>query len=94
MLGVYWVSIVTYYILWKSYKHVSNLRATAKSSAEPKPEDFTILVRDVPSRPSDQSIKDRVDLYFRRLHPDTFYRSMVVTDQKEVLISSYTKLYH
>lgn len=83
MLAVYWVSIVTYYILWKSYKHVSNLRATAKSSAEPRPEDFTILVRDVPSRPSDQSIKDRVDSYFRRLHPDTFYRSMVVTDQKE-----------
>jgi hypothetical protein len=82
-LGVYWVSIVTYYILWKSYKHVSNLRATAKSSPEPKPEDFTILVRDVPSSSSDQSIKDRVDSYFRRLHPDTFYRSMVVTDHKE-----------
>jgi calcium permeable stress-gated cation channel len=94
MLGVYWVSIVTYYILWKSYKHVSNLRATAKSSAEPKPEDFTILVRDIPRHPSDQSIKDRVDSYFRRLHPDTFYRSMVVADQKEVLVSSKTKLYH
>ncbi|KAJ4758943.1 ERD (early-responsive to dehydration stress) family protein [Rhynchospora pubera] len=84
MLGVYWVSIVTYYILWRSYKHVSNLRATAKSSPEPKPEDFAILVRDVPSRPSDQSLKDRVDSYFRRLHPDTFYRSMVVTNLKKV----------
>ncbi|KAJ3669991.1 hypothetical protein LUZ60_010315 [Juncus effusus] len=94
--GVYWVSIVTYYLLWKSYKHVSNLRANAKSSAEPKPEDFTILVRDVPGPPAGEPMKDRVDAYFRTLHPDSFYKSMVVVDQKEAnklykKIESYKK---
>ncbi|KAG1348174.1 putative CSC1-like protein ERD4 [Cocos nucifera] len=84
LLGTYWVSFVTFYVLWKAYKHVSNLRAVARSSPEVKPEEFTVLVRDVPRAPPDQTIKDHVDSYFRALHPETFYRSMVVTDNKEV----------
>ncbi|XP_073005301.1 CSC1-like protein ERD4 isoform X1 [Typha latifolia] len=84
MLGVYWVSFVTYYILWRAYKHVLNLRAATKSTLAAKPEQFTVLVRDIPKPPPDQTMKDHVDSYFRALHPDTFYRSMVVTDNKEV----------
>ncbi|KQK21049.1 CSC1-like protein ERD4 [Brachypodium distachyon] len=83
ILSVYWVSFVTYFVLWKSYKHVSNLRAAARSSSDVKPEEFAVLVRDIPVPPPDQTIKDSVDSYFRALHPDTFYKSMVVTDNKE-----------
>uniref|UniRef100_A0A0D9WVH0 CSC1/OSCA1-like 7TM region domain-containing protein n=1 Tax=Leersia perrieri TaxID=77586 RepID=A0A0D9WVH0_9ORYZ len=83
LLAVYWVSFVTYFVLWKSYKHVSNLRAAARSTPDVKPEEFAVLVRDVPMPPPDQTIKDSVDSYFRALHPDTFYRSMVVTDHKK-----------
>jgi hypothetical protein len=84
LLSVYWLSFVTYFILWKSYKHVSNLRAAARSTSDVKPEEFAVLVRDVPIPPPDQSIKDSVDSYFRALHPDTFYKAMVVTDIKKV----------
>nr|GEW78974.1 CSC1-like protein ERD4 [Tanacetum cinerariifolium] len=45
----YWVSIVTYYFLWKAYKHVSDLRAEALMSPEIKAEQFAVLVRDIPS---------------------------------------------
>ncbi|KAG2639937.1 hypothetical protein PVAP13_2KG035200 [Panicum virgatum] len=83
LLSVYWVSFVTYFILWKSYKHVSNLRATARSTPDVKPEEFAVLVRDVPRSSPDETIKDSVDSYFRALHPNTFYRSMVVTDHKK-----------
>ncbi|KAF7001137.1 hypothetical protein CFC21_016866 [Triticum aestivum] len=83
ILSVYWVSFVTYLVLWKSYKHVSNLRAAARSTSDVKPEEFAVLVRDVPIPPPDQTIKDSVDSYFRVLHPDTFYKAMVVTDNKE-----------
>ncbi|RWW77115.1 hypothetical protein BHE74_00014765 [Ensete ventricosum] len=51
LLGVYWVSFVTYYVLWKSYTHVSDLRAGAKTSAVVKPEEFAVLVRDIPAAP-------------------------------------------
>ncbi|RWW15907.1 hypothetical protein GW17_00020228, partial [Ensete ventricosum] len=84
LFGVYWVSFVTYYVLWKAYKHVLNMRAGAKSSPEVKPEEFTVLVRDIPAAPPGQSMKDHVDSYFQALHPETFYRSMVVTDNKKV----------
>lgn len=71
-------------MLWKSYKHVSNLRARAKSTPEVRPEEFTVLVRDIPAAPPGQSMKDHIDSYFRALHPETFYKSMVVTDNKNV----------
>ncbi|KAM0852203.1 hypothetical protein ACQ4PT_051918 [Festuca glaucescens] len=83
LVSVYWLSFVTYFVLWKSYKHVSNLRAAARSTSDVKPEEFAVLVRDVPIPPPDQSIKDSVDSYFRALHPDTFYKAMVVTDIKK-----------
>lgn len=86
LLSVYWVSFVTYFVLWKSYKHVSNLRATARSAPDVKPEEFAVLVRDIPRPSPDETIKDSVDSYFRALHPNTFYRSMVVTDHTKVLL--------
>jgi hypothetical protein len=61
------------------------MRAAARSTPDVKPEEFAVLVRDVPKPPPDQTIKDSVDSYFRALHPDTFYRSMVVTDHTKVL---------
>ncbi|KAG9439406.1 hypothetical protein H6P81_019571 [Aristolochia fimbriata] len=84
LAAAYWVSFVTYYILWKAYKHVSQLRAAALSAPDPKPEQFTVLVRDIPPPSNGQTRKEQVDSYFRSLHPDTFYRSLIITDNKEV----------
>ncbi|KAH6825653.1 Early-responsive to dehydration stress protein [Perilla frutescens var. hirtella] len=84
LAATYWVSFVTYYLLWKAYKHVSNLRAEALMSPEVKNEQFAVLVRDIPSLPQGQTRKEQVDSYFRAIYPDTYYRSMVVTDNKEV----------
>ncbi|KAE8659613.1 CSC1-like protein ERD4 [Hibiscus syriacus] len=48
LVATYWVSVVTYFLSWKAYKHVSALRATALKSDEVKPEQFAVLVRDLP----------------------------------------------
>ncbi|XP_010245168.1 PREDICTED: CSC1-like protein ERD4 [Nelumbo nucifera] len=84
VIGTYWVSFVTLYMLWKAYKHVSELRAAALMAPHVKPEQFAILVRDIPPVSEGQTRKEQVDSYFKMIHPDTFYRSMVVTDNKEV----------
>ncbi|TQD85355.1 hypothetical protein C1H46_029097 [Malus baccata] len=84
LFGVYWVSFVTYFLLWKAYKHASDLRATALMSPQAKPEQFAILVRDIPNSREGQIRKEQVDSYFKTVYPDTFYRSLVVTDNKEV----------
>ncbi|KAM3748737.1 hypothetical protein ACB098_05G131100 [Castanea mollissima] len=84
MLATYWVSFVTYFLLWKAYKHVSGLRADALMSPEVRAEQFSILVRDIPPVPEGQTRKEQVDSYFKRIYPESFYRSMVVTDNKVV----------
>lgn len=75
---------MTYYLLWKAYNHVSDLRAAALMSSEVKAEQFAVLVRDIPPPPQGQTRKEQVDSYFKAIYPDTFYRSMVVTDNKKV----------
>lgn len=85
MVGTYWVSFVAYFLLWRGYKHASNLRASALMSPEVKNEQFAVVVRDIPPVPKGQTRKEQVDSYFRAIYPDTFYRSMVVTDNTKVL---------
>ncbi|KAK9088454.1 hypothetical protein Scep_027536 [Stephania cephalantha] len=84
LVGTYWVSFVTLYLLWKAYHHVSDLRAAALNAAELKPEQYAIIVRDIPAVPQGKTRKEQIDSYFRTIHPETFYRSMVVTDNKQV----------
>ncbi|GLU14254.1 hypothetical protein SLE2022_308350 [Rubroshorea leprosula] len=84
LIATYWVSFVTYYLLWKAYKHVAQMRAKALMSPKVKPEQFAVLVRDVPNPPEGQSKKQQVDSYFRTIYPNTFYRSLVITDNTKV----------
>ncbi|KAJ6298463.1 hypothetical protein OIU76_019587 [Salix suchowensis] len=84
LFAAYWVSLVTYFLLWKAYVHVSVLRANALMAPGLKPEQFAVLVRDIPPSNEGQTRKEQVDSYFKSIYPETFYRSMVVTDNKEV----------
>ncbi|XP_020237007.1 CSC1-like protein ERD4 [Cajanus cajan] len=84
LIACYWVSVVTYVLLWRAYKHVSWLRSEAFKSPDAKPEQFAIVVRDIPPVPQGQTRKELVDTYFKAIYPETFYRSMIVTDNKEV----------
>lgn len=84
LLAIYWVSFVTYYMLWKAYTHVSGLRAAALMTPEVKCEQFAVLVRDIPPPLEGETRKEQVDSYFSTIYPESFFRSMVVTDNKQV----------
>lgn len=84
LVAVYWVSLVTYYLLWKAYKHVSEIRAAALMSSEVRAEEFAILVRDIPLLLEGETRKEQVNSYFKAIYPDTFYRSMIITDNSKV----------
>ncbi|KAI4297304.1 hypothetical protein L6164_037198 [Bauhinia variegata] len=84
LIATYWVSFFSLILLWKGYKHVSVLLAEALKSPEIKPEQFAIVVRDIPKVSEGQTKKDHVDSYFRTIYPETFYRSMIVTNNKAV----------
>lgn len=87
IVASYWVSFVTYYLVWRAYRHASNLRAEALMSPEVKNEQFAVLARDIPAPTGGQTRKEQVDSYFKAIYPDTYYRSMIVTDNKQVLVS-------
>ncbi|XP_056175772.1 CSC1-like protein ERD4 isoform X2 [Syzygium oleosum] len=67
-----------------AYKHIAALRAAALMSPEVRAEQFVVLVRDIPPAPEGQTRKEQVDSYFKSIYPDTFYRSLIVTNNKEV----------
>ena len=73
--------------------HCTNLRAAALTNSKMKPEQFAVLVRDIPPMPKGQTRNEQVDSFFRKLHPETFYKSMVITDIKQVLIQRNPNTY-
>ncbi|CAK8530859.1 unnamed protein product [Lathyrus sativus] len=83
-IACYWISLVSLFFLWKAYRHVSFLRSEAFKSPDVKPEQFAIVVRDIPPVPEGQTRKEQVDSYFKSIYPEAFYRSMIITDNKEV----------
>ncbi|KAM6551989.1 hypothetical protein CsatB_001797 [Cannabis sativa] len=86
LVGVYCVSFVIYYLLWKAYKHVGGLRVKAlMSSSQVKPEQYAVLVRDIPLHKT-KSTKQQVDAFFKDIYPNTFYKSMVATNNIQVNI--------
>lgn len=84
-IGVYWLSFVCYWVLRETYKHVVALRAGAQGDTKAKPEQFSCLVRDIPPRSKNESRTEQVDAFFRRVHPDTYEKSLIVTKLKKVI---------
>ncbi|KAI5057502.1 hypothetical protein GOP47_0027517 [Adiantum capillus-veneris] len=82
----YWLTISTLFVLWKSYKHVVFLRTQDQASAKAKPEQFAVLVRDIPSPPAGRSIEEEVDTFFRKLHPTTYETCLIVTNMAKANI--------
>ncbi|KAL0011762.1 hypothetical protein SO802_006870 [Lithocarpus litseifolius] len=57
LIATYLISFFRYYLLWKVYKQVPGLRADALMSPEVKPEQFAVLVTDIPPFPVGQTRK-------------------------------------
>ncbi|KAG0604384.1 hypothetical protein M758_10G168100 [Ceratodon purpureus] len=78
LIAVYWVTIVTYYCLWKSYRKVFQLRNSLSASAVARPQQYTVLVRDIPATEKHESRTEQVDAFFRRTHPAAYERCMIM----------------
>lgn len=95
----YWLTIATLYVLWKSYKHVVLLRTQEQASPKARPEQYAVLVRDIPP-PATGSMEEEVDTFFRMLHPTTYESCIIVTNMAKAtkiwseLESSRKKLAH
>lgn len=67
----------TCYMLYKEYKIVASMRLHFLASEHRRPDQFTVLVRNVPPDP-DESISELVEHFFLVNHPDHYLTHQVV----------------
>ncbi|CAN1811220.1 Calcium permeable stress-gated cation channel 1 [Linum perenne] len=67
----------TFYILVKEYEKVASMRLQFMASEKRRPDQFTVLVRNVPPDP-DESVSELVEHFFMVNHPDNYLTNQVV----------------
>ncbi|KAG6409795.1 hypothetical protein SASPL_127837 [Salvia splendens] len=72
-LFTFWVC----FMLYKEYNRVASMRLNFLASQGRRPEQFTVLVRNVPHI-SGRSISDSIQTFFRRNHPDRYLTHQAV----------------
>lgn len=77
ILMAYVFTFWTCYILYKEYKIVTDMRLHFLASESRRPDQFTVLVRNVPPDP-DESVSEHVEHFFIVNHPDQYLVHKVV----------------
>ncbi|KAF7154338.1 hypothetical protein RHSIM_Rhsim01G0276000 [Rhododendron simsii] len=67
----------TCYILYKEYKIIANMRLRFLASENRRPDQFTVLVRNVPPDP-DESVSEHVEHFYCVNHPDHYLTHQIV----------------
>ncbi|KAB2029703.1 hypothetical protein E1A91_D05G187400v1 [Gossypium mustelinum] len=73
----------TCYVLLKEYEKVANMRLQFLVSEKRRPDQFTVLVRNVPPD-SDESVSETVEHFFLVNHPDTYLTHQVVCNANKL----------
>nr|XP_023886615.1 CSC1-like protein At4g02900 [Quercus suber] len=73
----YVCSFWTFYVLYKEYKKVATMRLEFLASECRRPDQFTVLVRNVPPDP-DESVSEHIEHFFCVNHPDHYLTHQVV----------------
>ncbi|WVZ99815.1 hypothetical protein U9M48_045061 [Paspalum notatum var. saurae] len=73
----YAITFWTCYVLMREYEIIAKLRLRFLASEKRRPDQFTVLVRNIPPDP-DESISELVEHFFLVNHPDHYLRHQVV----------------
>eukprot|EP00850_Spirogloea_muscicola_P020389 SM000214S06783 [mRNA] locus=s214:190588:201621:+ [translate_table: standard] len=83
-IGAYWVTLGTIYFCHKAYADVTRLRAAYQGTGQARPEQYAILVRDIPKPDGKELHEDYVNSFFTRLFPKSFLYSIMATKINKV----------
>lgn len=83
ILMAYAFTFWTCYVLMKEYETVALMRLQFLASEKRRPDQFTVLVRNVPSDP-DESTSELVEHFFLVNHPDHYLTHQVVHDANKL----------
>lgn len=84
LIGMFYVSMVVYFVLWRSYRWVVDLRDREIASSNARPQQFTALVRDIPKPMGKETRAQQVESFFARVHPGAYNRVQPVYNIKPV----------
>ncbi|TYJ12890.1 hypothetical protein E1A91_A10G011900v1 [Gossypium mustelinum] len=73
----------TCFVLLKEYETVASMRLHFLASEKRRPDQFTVLVRNVPPDP-DESVSETVEHFFLVNHPDTYLTNQVVCNANKL----------
>ncbi|XP_050936559.1 calcium permeable stress-gated cation channel 1-like isoform X2 [Cucumis melo] len=79
LVMAYAFTVWTCYVLMKEYEKIASLRLQFLASEKRRPDQFTVLVRNVPPDP-DESVSELVEHFFLVNHPDHYLTHQVVRD--------------
>ncbi|CAA7031027.1 unnamed protein product [Microthlaspi erraticum] len=79
----YAFTIWTCYVLMKEYETVANMRLQFVASEARRPDQFTVLVRNVPPD-ADESVSELVEHFFMVNHPDHYLTHQVVCNANKL----------
>lgn len=85
LVGTYWVSFVTYFVLVKHYKKMIRLRGKEQAREKAAPQQFSCLIRDIPPPPKGMTRREQVNAFFRKIHPDTYMNCLIVCKLNKLL---------
>ncbi|KAK1277408.1 hypothetical protein QJS04_geneDACA003415 [Acorus gramineus] len=77
LVMAYAFSFWTCYVLYKEYKIIASMRLHFLASENRRPDQFTVVVRNVPPDP-DESVSEHVEHFFCVNHPDHYLTHQVV----------------
>lgn len=83
VLVAYALTFWTCYLLRSEYRKVSNLRLDLLADLKKQPDQFTVLVRQVPENIY-ESVSQHVEHFFRVNHPDYYLLNQVVYDANKL----------
>ncbi|CAH1421016.1 unnamed protein product [Lactuca virosa] len=92
--AVYAFTAFVCYLLYDEYNYISLKRLAFYSSSEPKPNEFTVLVRGIPKSPTD-TLSETVEKFFSEFYPSTYLSHYMVFHTSKIwkLIHEGDKLY-
>ncbi|XP_010551412.1 PREDICTED: CSC1-like protein At1g69450 [Tarenaya hassleriana] len=92
--AIYIVTAFVCCLLYYEFRYISLKRIEHFGLSRPQPQQFTILVRNIPAS-AGNTLSDTVDRFFRENHPSTYHSHVIIrrTSKLQSIIGQAKKLY-
>eukprot|EP00850_Spirogloea_muscicola_P000569 SM000002S05649 [mRNA] locus=s2:1374426:1379090:- [translate_table: standard] len=83
-IGAYWVTMGTFLFLRRAFMDISKLRWRHQATERARPDQYTVLVRDIPPPRGIESQQEHVEAFMKDMHPGTFERAIIIQKMDKV----------